>query len=171
MKIKYNFKHKLILLRSKDKAYLKLHKDYSIQEQHKKLNNQKCESFLMKRRVDRLAYELNISFKWKIHSVISVAQLKSALFVQNSYNKSRSEHSKSIYVEKNNEFEKSYEIKAIIDKRVRKFEKTSITQYKIKWLKYDLEFDKWKFVAKLNDCMSLMKNYKKQFTSNIQRKR
>ena len=171
MKIKYDFRNKLLLLRSKDKAYLRLHKDYTIQEQHKKLDNQKCESLLMKRRVDRFAYELNISFKWKIHSVISVTQLKSALFVQNSYNKSRSKHSESIYVKEDNKFEKSYEIEAIIDKRVRKFERTSVTQYKIKWLRYDLEFDEWKFVAKLDDCMNLVKNYEKQLTSDIQRER
>ena len=171
MKIRYDFRHKLLLFRAENKAYLRLHKNYAIQEQHKKLNNQRCGSFLIKRRVDRLAYELNISHRWKIHSVISVAQLESVLFVQNSYNRSRSEHSESIYVEEDNEFEKSYEIEAIIDKRIRKFEKTSITQYKIKWLRYDSEFDEWRFVAKLDDCMNLVKNYEKQFTSSIQRER
>ena len=127
MKIKYDVRHKSLLLHFENKVYLRLHKEYEIVEQHKKLNNQKCESFLIKRRVDRLAYELDISLKWKIHSVVSVTQLELAIFHQNSYNRSKSNHSDSVYVENDTKTEKFYEMKAIVDKRIKKFEKTSIT--------------------------------------------
>ena len=63
MKIRYDFQHKLLLLRFENKTYLKLHKKYEIVEQHKKLNNKKCKSFLIKRRVDRFTYELDIFFR------------------------------------------------------------------------------------------------------------
>lgn len=46
-----------------------------------------------------------------------------------------------MYVENNTETNRFYEIEAIVDKRVRKFQKTSITQYKVKLLNYDLKFD------------------------------
>ena len=58
MKIKYDVRHKSLLLQFENKVYLRLHKNYQILNQHKKLDNQKCESFLIKRRIDRLAYKL-----------------------------------------------------------------------------------------------------------------
>ena len=165
MKIRYDSRHKSLLLRSNDKVFLKLQKNYEINEQHKKLDNQRCESFLMKRRVDRLAYELNIFFRWKIHFVISMTQLKLANSHQNSYNRLKSNHSNSIYVESDTKTKKFYEMKTIIDKRVKKFERTSITQYKINWLEYDLEFDEWRFIFKLN-CMNLIEKYEKKQLDN-----
>lgn len=141
IKVRYDSRHKFLLFRSEEQTFLRLHKRYNIQNQHKKFENQRCELFVVKRRVERLAYELDISFKWKIYSVIFVTELEFALFFQNLYNRSKSNHFDSVYVEDDIEIEKSYEIKAIIDKRIRKFDSTSTTQYKIKWLKYDSEFD------------------------------
>ena len=161
MKIRYDSRHKSLLLRSGDKIFLRLHRDYEINEQHKKLDNQRCEPFLIKKRVDRLTYELNILLRWKIHFVISMAQLESTSSVQNSYNRSRLDHSNSVYVENDIEIEKSYEMKRVIDKRIRKFDTISITQYKIKWREYDSEFDEWKSVSQLKDCMNLVKEYEK----------
>ena len=171
MKIKYDVRHKSLLLHLENKVYLRFHKKYEIVKQHKKLSNQKCESFLIKRRVDRLAYELDISLKWKIHSVVSIAQLESATSFQNFYNRSRSDYLDSMYVKENIETEKSYEMKKITDKRIKKFDRTQITQYKIKWKEYDFEFDEWKSLFRLNDCMNLVKNYEKQLASDIQRER
>lgn len=96
-------------------------------------------------------------------------QLKFALFLQDFYNRLKSNYSNSVYVENDIDQNKSYKIEFIIDKRVKKFEKTSITQYKVKWLKS--EFDKWKFIFKLENCMKLIKNYEKLLIFNIQRKR
>ena len=171
MKIRYDVRHKSLLLHFEDKVYLRLHKEYEIIEQHKKLSNQRCESFLVKRRVDRFAYELDISLRWKIHSVVSIAQFESASSLQNFYNRSRFDHLDSVYVEENIETEKSYEMKKITDKRIRKYDRTQVTQYKIKWKEYDPEFDEWKSLFKLNDCMNLVKNYEKQFASDVQRER
>ena len=171
MKIRYDVKHKSLLLQSEDKVYLRLHKSYEIANQHKKLDNQRCESFLVKRRVDRFAYELNISLRWRIHFVVSVAQFESTSFLQNSYNRSRSDHFNSVYVEDDTETKKSYEVERIIDKRIKKFDRTSITQYKIKWKEYDFEFDEWKSISKLDDCMNLIEDYEKQLDSDIQRER
>ena len=161
IKIRYDSKHKSLFFRSSDKIFLKLHRDYEVNEQHKKLDNQRCESFLIKRRVDRLTYELNIFVRWKIHFVISMTQLESAFSVQDSYNRLRFDHSNSVYVEDDIEIEKSYEMKKVIDKRVKKLNTTSVTQYKIKWKEYDSEFDEWKSVSQLENCMNLVKKYEK----------
>ena len=61
MKIYYDFRHKPLLLKSEEKIYLRLNKDYKLSDHHKKLSQQKCEFFLIKRRINRLAYELKLS--------------------------------------------------------------------------------------------------------------
>ena len=61
MKIYYDFKHKSLLLKSKKKTYFRLNKDYKLFDHHKKLSQQKCEFFLIKKRVNRLTYELKLS--------------------------------------------------------------------------------------------------------------
>ena len=50
----------------------------------------------MKRRIDKLAYELDLSMRFRIHSVISVIQLKSADVSIDSYSRSISDHSNSV---------------------------------------------------------------------------
>ena len=77
LKIRYDSLHVSFLLKLKDKVFLRLHRDYSLFEKHnKKFFNQRCDSFLVKRRIDRLVYELDLSLRWKIHFVISITQLK-----------------------------------------------------------------------------------------------
>ena len=53
--------HMFFLLKSKDKTFLKLHHEYFLFEKHnRKLFNQKIDSFLVKRRVKRFAYEFKL---------------------------------------------------------------------------------------------------------------
>ena len=63
-KIYYDKKHQSLLLRSSDEVYIRFHHEYKLSNvMNKKLKNQRIDSFLMKRRVGRLIYELNLSFK------------------------------------------------------------------------------------------------------------
>ena len=62
VKIYYNARHMPLLLNSKDYVYLRLHYDYQLLSKlNKKLSQQRCESFLIKRRIKKFAYELNLS--------------------------------------------------------------------------------------------------------------
>lgn len=80
-KAKYYFdkKHKNFELNVGDRAFLRLHKGYRLPaEANPKLSNQYAGPFLVLRRQGRLAYELDIPNRWKIHPVVSVAQLEPA---------------------------------------------------------------------------------------------
>ena len=60
MKFRYDNRHKSLMLKVDDMIYLRFHKNYSLLNKFiKKLNNQYVESFLVKRRINRLIYELN----------------------------------------------------------------------------------------------------------------
>ena len=162
-KIYYDIRHQSLMMNLDDKVFLKLHRRYKLSEQfNTKLFNQRTESFLIKRRVGRLAYELDLLSQWKIHSIISIAHLESASVSMNSYHRSRSTHSDSVYMKDDTEDWKFYIVKKIVNKRQRRYEKSMITQYRIKWEEYDDEWNEWRSLAALNECMNLMKNYERQ---------
>lgn len=162
MKMYYDFRHTSLLLKSEKKAYFKFNKNYRFSKHHKKLSQQKCESFLIKRKVKRLIYELELFSIWKIHSVVSIAQLKSASDIENLYNRFRSDHSNAVKIEENIEYEKFYEVERILAKRIRKYDRTAITQYLIKWLEYESEFNEWKSLSSLNNCLQLVEEFEQK---------
>jgi hypothetical protein len=167
VKILHDRKHQSLFFKSRKKIYLRLHKDYNLFEIiNKKLFQQRCDSFTIKRRVKRLAYELDLLKRWKIHSIIFVTQLKSAS--TNSYKRVRSNHFDFIFVEKNISIEKFYEIEQILIKRVRQYEKIKINQYLIRWKDYESEFDEWKSISNLKNCMSLVKDFEQKKRTRTQ---
>ena len=63
-KLIHDKRHKSLLLKEKNKIYFKFHKNYKLSEKHnKKFSNQRCDPFLMKRRVGRFVYELKLPLK------------------------------------------------------------------------------------------------------------
>ena len=160
MKIYYDARHVPLLLKPGDKTYLRLHKRYSLSNNHsKKLSTQKCDPFIIKRRVERLAYELKLSSTWRVHSVISMTQLESVIKSSDPYNRLRSNYFDSVHVEDDTENNKFYEVEKILSKRIKKFERTNVTQYLIRWLKYDSKYDEWKSISMLSNCLQFVKKY------------
>ena len=138
VKIYYNARHILLMMRSNvDKAYLKFNHDYQLSRKfNKKISFQWCDSFFIKQRIERLAYELKLSFNWRVHSVISIIQLKFD-FIENSYGRSRSDYSDAVKM-KDDIFQwKSYEVKRIMNKCYRNYNEKNVAQYLFRWKKYE----------------------------------
>ena len=108
-----------------------------------KLSNQRTGPFLIKRRIGRLAYELELPPRWGIHSVVSVTQLESASAEEDPYQRPRPDHSGEVEVEEmpNTEWKENYEVERILDKRVRRFGRIDVIQYLVKWLGYGPEYN------------------------------
>ena len=85
--------------------------------------------------------------------------MKSASNVQDFYNRSRSDHFDAVEVDEDIEHEKSYEVERILAKRIRKYERIAVTQYLIKWLDYESEFNEWKFFSALDHCLKLIEEF------------
>ena len=123
MKIKCNYddKHKSIYMREKNYALIKLHHEYDIFSTavlEFKFNQQFVESFRVLKRVERLVYKLNLSAYWRIHLILFIVQLKSIFAFSNDFfNRSRSNHSNSVFVESDIECVKFYEIDKLVDKK------------------------------------------------------
>ena len=118
-KIMYNARHVLLLLKSSEKTYFRLHHEYILSSKlNRKLFNQRCDFFLIQKRVDRLIYQLILSFQWKIHSIISITQLK-FYSNENSYQRSKLNYFDEVKIEElsNTTSEKNYEMKNLINRR------------------------------------------------------
>ena len=92
MKHCYNKHHISLLLNSDDLVMLKLHHEYHVSDvKNKKLLIQQVECFSIKQQVFSLVYKLDLSSNMKIHSIISVTNLKSLPpskdFYKHQYNK------------------------------------------------------------------------------------
>jgi hypothetical protein len=96
----------------------------------------------------------------KIHLVISMTQLE---FVSNDfYNRLRSDHLDSMFVEEDILINKFYEMKKVLVKRIRKYENFNADQYLIRWKEYESKFDEWKNLSDLKNCIDLIKNFEKE---------
>ena len=90
MKVYYDARHVPLLLNPGDQAYLRLHKGYNLPAKpNRKLSDQRCGPFLVKKRVGRLAYELELLPRWRIHPTISVTQLEPFPEIRDPYNRPR----------------------------------------------------------------------------------
>jgi hypothetical protein len=168
MKQNYDRKHHFIHLKVDDYALLRLHKDYfifSFNILSKKLSQQYADFFRIIEKIDNLVYRLNFSNHWRIHFVVFIAQLKSASnSIKNSYNRFRSEHSEFIHVKEDTSTIKSFEIKALINRRTTTRRKM---KYLVRWKDYELEHDEWRNLDELQNALKLIQKYEKFMKSRI----
>ena len=116
-KIRYDFRHKSIDLKTNQKIYIKFHRKYfQLDLKNRKYSKQRLKSISILKKINRLIYKLKISKIWKIHFVISLIHLKSAFAEDDSYEKQKIK-SNSIEIDDDDDSD-FYEIEKIIVKRV-----------------------------------------------------
>ena len=159
-KIYHDARHTPLLLNVGDYAYLRLHHGYHLPSRpNKKLSQQRCGPFLVKRRVGRLAYELDLPPNWLVHPVVSVAQLEPVPAGEDPYARPRPHHPEAVEVEGDTPEYQSYEVEKLVAKRQRKFNKTLVTQYMVRWVGYGPEHDVWRSLSALSNCLDLVEEY------------
>ena len=171
-KVYYDVRHTLILLKIDEYAYLRLHQDYQLSSKsNRKLSQQRCELFKVIRRVRRLTYELELPSAWRIHLVVFIVQLEFVLAEIDSYQRPRPHHFDSIEMKDDTDEYKSYEIEKLIVKRQRKYNKTWITQYLMRWVDYEPEYDEWRSVFALTNSTNLIESFElSHFNENSERR-
>ncbi len=126
-----------------DKIYLRLHNEYFLSERNNfKLFNQRSDLYTIKRKIENVVYELNLSQNSRIHSIIFIAQFKST-FNSDSFNRFKSINSDLIETESDTSRKKSYEIKRILKKRFRKYDKITLIEYLMQWKKWKSKHNSW----------------------------
>ena len=163
IKIYYDVRHQSILFRSDDRVYLRLHQVYKFSDSHnRKMFNQRCEFFIIKRRTERLVYELDLSTHWRVYSIIFVTQLEPCSNEKDSYRRLRSDYSNFVEIEGDTDDWRFYTMEKIIDKRLKKFGRITVTQYMVKWLGYGPEYNEWRSLSYLNNCLELVEEYEQR---------
>lgn len=159
-KVYYDARHQPVFFRPGDRVYLRLHQGYKLPgNPNRKMSNQRCGPFEVKRRAGRLAYELELPAHWRIHPVISVAQLEPCPSEEDPYHRPRPDYPESVEVEGDTDDWRSYTVERIVGRRLRKFGRTTVTQYLVKWEGYGPEFNEWRSLSYLDNCMDLVEEY------------
>ena len=168
-KIRHDFKHKSIDLKTDQKIYIKFHRNYFQPDlKNRKYNKQRLKSINILKKVNRLVYKLKISKTWKIHSVISMTHLESALSENDSYEKQTLEP-EPIEIDDDDEFD-FYEMKKIIAKRKIYFDRErrrkALSQFRMKWLKWKNHHNRWLFKADLKNVRELLQKFEDRNRKN-----
>ena len=140
-KARYDSKHKAIDIQVGSQAYIKLHHGYTIPGVHKKLSHQRVGSFPVEAKVGTLAYRLTLPSIMKIHPVISIAQLESAMKDSDRYERTWSEESPPVEEDGPSEDSdaSSWEIETLLRKEIRRGK----SWYLVKWKGYGAEWNVW----------------------------
>jgi hypothetical protein len=149
----YNNKHKEISLNVGDKAYIRLGNGYKLRGIPKaKLSLQRVGPFEIVAKVGTLAYELRLPDDWRIHHVISIAQLEPAKpdpFQQEF------PPPPPITVEG----EEEYEIDSIVRTDMRGRGRNRRKHYLVRWKGYGPESDQWIPVEEMEHAGELIAEF------------
>ena len=164
----YDRRHASLFLKKESRVYLRMHYKYFIslfKNMTAKWSQRRIKSFKIIKKIDNLTYRFQLSAHWKIHFVVSVQQLESTSNEFDSYNRISYDNSFSIFVERDNENEKSYEIEKLINKRIIKKDREKFTQYFVRWKEYDLEDDTWYSTNALKNVVDFIVDYETTFNA------
>ena len=169
VKMYYDKKHKFIQFDKNDWVLLKLHKNYNISNTivlDSKLSQQYTEFFQILKKIDTLAYKLNLSKEWRVHSIFFVAQLKLAhAFSFDSFKRISSSFD-SIFVEDDTNTVKFFEIEKIITTKITAKRK----KFLVRWLKWDLEHDFWRKLSEMRNVLNLVNDFEQANVSQFSRR-
>ena len=167
-KIQYDSRHKPLLLNEGDQVYLRLHHGYSLQahkesKANNKLSEQRVGPFKVISKIGQHAYKLDIPSHWRIHPVVSIAQLEPASLPTNDpWNRTVPNDPPPVSTEGDTTEWKSYEIERLVGDRVRNYGGKRIKEYLVRWKGYGPWHDRWYGEDLLTDAPNLVADYNKE---------
>ena len=159
----YDEKHLPRTFQVGDYALLKLHKGYNIPsaaELGRKLGQQYAGPFPVVEKIGSLAYRIELPSHWRIHPVVSIAQLEpSAPPSADPFSRPRPTRREPVYVDGDTDKVKSFELERIITHR---YTKKRGIEYLVRFLGYGPEDDDWRNTIELGDAPDLLRDYRRR---------
>ena len=156
----YDKHHRPLELEEGEEVYLTLHRGYSLPSATSpKLSIQRTGPFKIVKKIGNLAYKLDLPEDWRIHPVISIAQLEPAPKGEDPYDREKPTHPEPV-----SEFSKEwhdYEVEKLLGHRMKKYGRGKpISEYLVRWRGYGAEFDRWYGEDLLAGAQDLVDEYK-----------
>ena len=162
-KTTYDRKYQPLFMKVGDWALLWRHKGYSIPATTgvtKKLMQQYVGPFLIKERVGRLTYKLDIPLDWRIYLVFSITQWEPAPTpFEDPFLRPQPTQRPSVYVDGETDTYKSFEVERLLNKRTVKRGRGRSLEYPVRWKGYGPEWDRWYNVKAPDNAAALVEDY------------
>jgi len=151
----YNRRHKAISFAVGDKVYLRLGHGYKLQGIPKaKLGDQRTGPFRIAEKIGELAYRLELPETWKVHPVISVAQLE--LYRPDPFERAPAPPTPVVV-----DGEEEHEIETIIRSAMRGRGRRREKHYLVRWKGYGPEFDEWIPASELEHAAEVVQEFER----------
>ena len=152
----YNRRHQPISFAVGDKVYLRLGQGYKLQGIAKaKLGDQRTGPFKIVERIGDLAYRLELPETWKIHPVISVAQLE--VYRPDPFERAAAPPTPVVV-----DGEEEHEIETIIRSAMRGRGARREKHYLVRWKDYGPEFDEWIPASGLEHAADVVQQFERR---------
>ncbi|SLM36777.1 reverse partial [Lasallia pustulata] len=156
-KRQFDSKHKKINLEEGDLVYLRLHRGYNLSGlKNPKLSNQHAGPFKILKKIDKLAYRLEIPRTMQIHPVISIAHLEPCPNPKaDPYHRPRPTNPPPI-MEEPGEWQQ-FKVEKVLKSRQRRYRRgKTMTEYLIRWKGYGPQHDEWYGEDLLEGCLETL---------------
>ena len=151
-------------MKVEDYAMLRLHKSYSIPSSAgvtKKFTQQYVGPFRVFKKVDQLAYKLEVLVDWSVHPVFSLAQLEPPPSpTDDSFYRPRPHMPLVVFVNSDIDVTKSFEVDRLLNKQTVKKDRGHAVEYLVCWTGYGPESDRWYNIKDLDNATNLVHDYK-----------
>ncbi len=107
-------------------------------------------------KIGRLAYRLDVPFGWKIHPVVSIAQLEPAPPGEDPWARPKPDNPGPVEA---GDAANSYEIEKIVRKRVPRARGRHRTQYLVRWQGRGPEWDEWIDAEDMDQAKELVREF------------
>ena len=159
MKESYDKQHKPMFFKIGDKVKLRLHRGYKVPAiPNRKLGQQFVGPFTVTGRIGRLAYRLDLPTTWRVHPVISVAQLEPWPNENDPFGRPQPNTQPTVIVQGQEE----YEIERLLRKRTIRRGRRYSTEYLVRWVGWGPEHDSWFNVKDLGNARDLVEEFDRE---------
>jgi hypothetical protein len=162
----YDSRHTPVELNVGEMVYLRLHKGYQLPgKPNRKISEQRTGPFEVKKRIGKLAYELDLPPRWKIHPVISIAHLVPAPDGDDPFERPVADPQEPIENEGDDDDWKSYELERVVDRRTTRYGGRNNTEYLVKFKGYGNQHNDWYPEELLADAQELVAEYEQKLAA------
>ncbi|KAJ9405572.1 hypothetical protein DTO045G8_6602 [Paecilomyces variotii] len=170
----YDKYHKAIYFVLGDKVLLRLHRGYKMPSTailRQKLSAQYAGPLTVKRRIRRLAYQLDIPAHWRCHDIFSVAHLEPYYANDPFKHPIPTNDVPPVRVDADDDSIGHYKINTLLDRRIRKVRGKDIIKYLVRWIGYRPQHNIWYRLEDLSEASELVRECDKRLGPIALRKR